>query len=356
MCPAMTQIHLVCINDELTMTNEIRIVGHGDPIGQCPVPPTPPASKPVTQNFEAPGSGRVDILVVLDTTGSMTPELDKLAPRFKNLVSKLQNVDWQIAVTNAGATPNGFFDTWMMKGKFMKFQGQPQEKKILSWRDSNVDLYFQKTVGRADDGNAHPCDLQPYCMNPKPEPLKAVKMAIDQRATENIGFFRKDAYLVPLIISDADEKENGTGMQAQELLSHFNANLAGQMKGLINLGIIIQPGDKKCFDSNNTFWGGQNGSGGHYGTVVDQLSKLTNGLTMSLCDTDYGPGLSQISDKVRENMSLFQLDADPLNGELEVKVTPATDATWTLQGRRLVFSKVLPIGSKISVTYHVPGK
>lgn len=350
-CQTTLENQTVCAHGQWVDTNVSRIASVGAPIGACPVPPPPPTM--VTDTFNTPPQGKADILIVMDTTPSMYVNLDKLASRFKSLTKSLGDIDYQVAVTNAGVK-TGWWGSWDAKGKFFTFDGDPKKRTILKSTDANVDDYFYNTVGHEDDqyitdemGRHHPCDFAPFCMNPNPEPLAAIKKAIDLRGSSNAGFFRKDSWFVPIVISDADEDENGNSAATTpaNLLAHYKSNLGTQMKGLVGFGIIVKPGDTACKNKE--------GMGGTYGTFADQLAKQTDGLTISICANDYSAGLNQISDRVREKLTSLTLSQDP-TGTVTVTVTPAVAGlTWTRTGRVLRFSKPLPANAKVEVTYRV---
>lgn len=358
-CPAQMEKELHCVNGDLVDSGHSRVASVGSSTETCPVVlPPAPSSKLITESFNLPGQGKADILVILDTTGSMTPELNKLSRRFANLTSSLGGVDWQIAVTNAGST-SGFFFQDHRHGKFFEFQGQPSRKKIMKKGDAYVDHYFKRTIGREDDqalvsSGESTCSFSPFCMLPYPKPLLSLTKAITEKDAHNKGFFRKDAYLVPLIISDADEHERGgpEAMTPAKTLKHFQDKLGATMKGMVGFGIIIRPGDEKCLSDNRNLF--RDGWGGHYGTFVHELARQTDGFTLSMCDKDFGPGLAQISERVRERISSLDLKSEPLHGEIEVSITPATNITWKVNKRKVVFSKALPANARVEIRYRVP--
>ncbi|MBX2987635.1 MAG: hypothetical protein KF802_07035 [Bdellovibrionaceae bacterium] len=326
------------------------------PVVEPPVvvdPPTTPSSQAVSESFQAPpASDKVDILVILDTTESMDTKLDKLAARFRDLTKHLSNLDFQVAVTNAGATRSSFWIHGHRFGKIMEFQSDSARRSILSSKDEYVDYYFQLTVGR-DNFRAGEirCEVQPYCMVPSPEPLAALVRSFNERQGANKGFFRQDAWLVPLIISDADENENGADLQfsVDSVIARFQQTLGSTMRGMAGVGIIVQPGDEQCLRAENSGLM----KGGHYGHVLSDFARRTKGLTMSICDQDYGPGLERISDHIRELMTSVELKHEPLAGTLRVNISPADGVTWKLEGRKVVFSKPLPANARVDVSYRI---
>lgn len=361
-CQTQLEKQMICTNPHagLVESGLTRVISVGSAIGNCPQKPQPPAEKTVSESFTSPGPGKADILVVLDTSGSMSPDLNKLSKRFKSLTKSLGDVDWQVAVTNS-ALGGGFWDSGAMNGLFMDFQDHPKALTIMKSTDADVDYYFQRTVGTEDNimigGSGAECKYQPFCQGfTNPQPIAAMMKAIDERNNpNNKGFFRKDAWLVPLMISDADEDERGgaSATKPDAAISHFKSVLGSAMKGVLGFGIIIKPGDKTCLDDNNRLFGGS-GLAGKYGTFVDEFTRKTGGLTISICDADYSAGLGQISDRVREKMSFVQIAQEPIDGVVQLTVSPAVSGlTWTRNGRKIVFNKPLPVNTKISVSYKV---
>lgn len=349
-CQTSLEKQQICRDNSYRDNGQTRVASVGSPIGSCPLKPV---YKDVTENFTAPGPGKADILVILDTTPSMDNDLNKLAPRLGKLTEHLKDVDWQVAVTNAGARDGEWFRSGHLNGKFMVFERDIVKKRTVLGPKESADYYFQYTVGRGKNEGGDRCEIQPYCMSRRPEPMAAIMAAIDQRGSKtNQGFFRKDAWLVPLIITDADENEYGdaTATQPAEATGHFARQLGGHMKGLVAFGITIKPGDKACLDANNK---GLLNGGAKYATLLNQFFALTEGKSMSLCDADYGPGLKEIGEAVREKMSFIEIKRVPATAKIEVVITPKTDATWKLQGHRIVFSKPLPANAKVQVRYQV---
>lgn len=363
-CRTQLEKQLVCKDPHagLTESGLTRVASVGSPIGSCPQKPLPPSEKTVSETFTSPGPGKADILVILDTSGSMSPDLNKLSKRFKSLTKSLGDVDWQVAVTNS-ALGDGFWDSGAMNGHFMEFQDHPKKLRIMKSSDSSVDYYFQRTVGTEDNvmigGPGAECKYQPFCQGfTNPQPIATMMKAIDERnSASNKGFFRKDAWLVPLMISDADEDERGgaNATKPETAINYFKSVLGNSMKGLLGFGIIIKPGDEACLRDNNRLFGGS-GLAGKYGTFVNDFTRKTGGLAMSICDADFSSGLAQVSDRVREKMSFIRIAQEPVDGVIKVVTSPAVAGlTWTRQGLKISFNKPLPVNTKVTVSYKVKG-
>lgn len=282
---------------------------------------------------------------------------NKMSKRLGSLTAKLKGLDWKIAVMNAGVG-DGFWDMVDSNGEFMEFQNHLHKATVLGAGDRKVDQYFAATVGYDDpeqvaSGVDH-CSWAPFCMNPNPEPLASIKKAMEKRNYKtNQGFFRKDAYFVPVFITDSDENEDGAGTSArpQQVMDYFNANLKSTMKGLVSFGIFIKPGDTKCFNAGEDILFGSTW-GHHYGRTLDAFNKLTGGASYSICDKDYAGNLSSIGDFMKDKISDIVLKNEPAMGTLNITFKPAAPGiSWVLDGKKVHFSQALPPGTRVEVSY-----
>jgi hypothetical protein len=299
-------------------------------------------------------AGKADVLFILDTTSSMFNSLEKLSQRFDSLISKWSRIDWQIAITNA-KVEKSILDGKRMDGKFMELQKNDQTKPveyIIKRGERFAQPWFYRTMSR--DPSDHGCSSQPYCMVAPPEPMRALTRAIDQRETvNNKGFFRKGSKLVVVMVSDADEREDGNpkATKPAAALKYFNDTVGKQMDGMIGLSVIIKPGDVQCYKRNNNLF--DLGMAGQYGNLLDEFAKLTGGLSASICDDDQGPALSKLSESVRQQLESINLKEVPMPGTLTVKFTPSMNVGWVLQGKKVVFDQPIPTGTQIDVHYLV---
>ena len=116
-------------------------------------------------------------------------------------------------------------------------------------------------------------------------------------------------------------------------------------KRLFTYGMIIQPGDSNCYNSQ--------GGSGHYGTYVANLALLTSGLTGSVCDADYAPTLGLIGENARKLLEYIQLKYYPVIDTVDIKLTPSFTTTWNVQGRRIYMIPPPPKNTTIEVVYTV---
>lgn len=277
--------------------------------------------------------GSVDILFVVDNSTSMTQEQQKLGDRLSSFVDSLDGLDWQIGITTTDVT-NG---TYGLKGSLVNLVGAGGY--ILSSRTPNYEQVFKDTVVRKETLN---CSGD--CPSSNEQPLAATILAIQKGTTDNAGFFRPEANLAVIMLSDEDEmstapSEATTPEQFVNAMdSHF-----GRTKKVNVFGIIIQPGDSTCYDNQDTLV-----SYGHY---VSRLAALTGGLTGSICENDYTRNLQNIGQRVKDLQNEVILSKAPVAGSLVIKLIPEMNINWSLHGKKVVFEEDLPEGTQIDVSY-----
>lgn len=340
-----------CDDGTLNLTGLIR---DGAFIGYLNNCPTNIVEKKETVTVSANG-GKADVLFILDTTPSMFLSLRNLALKYDQLVSKWKNIDWQIGITNS-KVENTLFDGHVMKGEFMELQKNDETKKVeyILKPGYFAHDWFYRTLSRdpSDDG----CNSQPYCMTEVSEPLRALKGAIDLRDKgHNKGFFREKSKLVVVMISSSDERSVGArdkkATKPEDAIKHFNAKLGSRMDGMIGMSVVIKPGDAACWKHYQSIF--DLGLGGQYGKSLSDFATQTGGITANICDKDYGSSLSKLSESVRQLVESITLKDTPMPNSLQITFTPNVNATWVLQGNKVIFDRAIPKGTKIDIRYLV---
>lgn len=290
----------------------------------------------LTENFtQGYSAKKLDIIVVVDNSLSMAAEQQKLGDRIGSFLSTLYDVDWQIAITTTDVSDGPYG----LKGEFLNLEGLSTQ--VLTSRTPNYEAVFKATVVRKES-----IGCTANCPSGDEQPLAATIMAMQKNKGVNRGFFRADADLAVLILSDEDEMSDGPSQatQPQQVVTAA-AKIWGDRKKLIGYGMIIQPRDQACLDMNN----GQ----GRVANAVSQLAFITGGITGSICDADYSAALSAIGDRARKLLEGIQLSFYPEHGTIEIQFDPLHMTNWTVEGRRIVFQNPPPKGTKIGVYYQV---
>ena len=279
----------------------------------------------------------VDVLFVVDNSTSMTEEQNKLGDRLDAFIGSLSQVDWQIGITSTDVS-NGSFGA---KGSLLTLDGT--SSKILKATTPNYNTIFKNSVVRNETLD---CQTTAVCPSNNEQPLRASMMAMDKRATANAGFFRENADLVIVILSDEDEMSSGPAeaTSADQVIAHFKS-IWGEEKKLSAFAIIVEPGDSVCYSDQYL-------TAGTYGDYAADLVLKTGGVTGSICDTDYSDSLSKIGENVNQLLNYIVLKKDPDVEGMDLVISPYdADLTWKVKGRRITFNKTPAEGTRIDVVY-----
>ncbi|MCX7979001.1 MAG: hypothetical protein N2578_08360, partial [Bdellovibrionaceae bacterium] len=232
---------------------------------------------------------KVDILIVIDNSGSMQYEQQSMASRVRNLMRVIRGLDYQIAVTTTDPRdiPLGdgrFIPIWGTQNQFIIDPSTPEE--VAQER-------LGKTLQRPETG---------YGLE---QPIRVVYRAIersrDGRNPVHAQFFRQDAQFAVLVISDEDESDNTPKNDPENLIALVNNVFNGQKRFSFH-SIITRPGDVACRSTH----------GAAYGERLARMSELTGGIIGSVCETDYGAQLSGIGEGIRNLLKTLTLQCQPL--------------------------------------------
>ncbi len=306
---------------------------------EAPVDPIVDSNK-VTESFFFNNNNTerfVDVLFIVDNSTSMTAEQQKLGQRLESFIGSLSQVDWQIGITSTDVS-NGSFGA---KGSLLTLDGT--STKVLKATTPNYNTVFKNSVVRNETLD---CQTTAVCPSNNEQPLRAAMMAMDKRDSNNAGFFRSNADLVIVILSDEDEMSSGPAeaTSADQVIAHFRS-IWGEDKNLSAFAIIVEPGDSACYQD-------QYATAGTYGDFAADLVMKTGGVTGSICDTDYSESLSKIGENVNKNLNYVILKKAPDADGMDLVISPYDSTlTWKVSGRRITFNKTPAEGTRIDVVY-----
>lgn len=255
----------------------------GDSVSdQTPTTPTVPTGR---ENF-------LDLLLVIDDSGSMLKDNQKLAGYLENLAGELNtnDVDWQMCITTT--------DVEYYEGRTILWQGnESSATPNVIHADDNYSGVFTKTINWIGHG-----------WSDDEQGIKAMNMAFQESANEDC--FRDGAALSVILISDEDERSVG-GNKSLDLsqfkeLDEENSPFVlmgnifqefGAAKRVVVHSIIVTSNDCKKEQE-------EQGSVAFIGYKYKQLSDLTNGKTISICGDNYLTNLEYFSDRISPELNL----------------------------------------------------
>lgn len=291
------------------------------------IPKQPFVPEEILQGYNISVSPKVDILFLIDDSGSMGSAQDKLAKNISLFTAEMEKnkfLDYQIGVIST-SIGRGYED------KSGKLQGNP---KFITRNTPNGLVFLAqniKNVGLMGDYEEKFFD-----------PLFA---AVDPTKNLNPGFLRSDAFFVLIFITDTkDQSKDNSSFKVINTLINTKAYDYDRVLGY---GVMSYPDffmdscgqdDRQpdnLLDFLTMFTNAYNtkiGGGITFTPTNPSISKdffdLTN--VFSLCDPLFGDKLANIGDDIRIRVSQkIPLPVRPVDGTIKVKFgTQDVDPKW----------------------------
>lgn len=296
----------------------------------------------VTEGFSiSPANRDLDVLFVIDNSGSMIEEQSQLKARINGFVSRIAKTNFKIGLTTTDPTSNG-------AGSDGNLVTVSAGNYIINAGDANA----QETLGNAV--------MQGIKGSGDERAIRATYRALERSLTPgspNSNLFRTNSSLSVIVISDenncstgcstADAKDSGPNL-IQTIKNRFGANKRFQFHSIIKI-----PGSTDC----NT--------AAEFGTEYAQLSDLTGGIKGNICAADYSSILASIGDTVAGLTRSLDLKCNPVDsnndgvvnsGDVQILqsingMQAPLQIGFSVMNNRLTFSQDLPEGAQLSATF-----
>lgn len=293
---------------------------------------------------------KIDILWVIDNSGSMQTSQQNVISNFNSFIQRFQtlNYDFNMAFISTDAyldatdTGGSYKNTYCVAfdKKCSVFRDGPGKNATASYH-SGIPIITKLTSNITNVFNLNAAQgIQGYGDE---RAFQSFKTALANPL--NTGFRRPDAYLAVIIVSDEDDFSHDAMTPALESLSGDSyltdsrihsvtnymswldsyTNSTNSLKNYSVSAITIL--DQTCLDDLNTTFKRR------MGTRLAQLADQTGGTKASLCG-NFAESLSLISNMVLSLTSSFKLDREPIPETIRVIVNGVAvqqDATngWT---------------------------
>lgn len=315
-------------------------------------------------------NNKLDILWMMDSSGSMAEEQANLANNFSSFISDFVTKGYEYNIAVAAT------DAWIYE--YSQLSGA---QKVVRFRDG--DIYTSST---SDNSGTYLINM--FLPDVVGTFEKNIKVGIygsgDERAFDSIrqsltspvntgyNFRRNDAFLAVIIVSDEedfsrnDSSQSGCngnprpiGCQDQNLRpisdytdfldSYTSSSPTDRKYSVSSIGIF----DADCLAANPS-------SDGHMGLRYAALTNATNGVLGSICDTNFSNNLKDIQNRISELSTQFRLSRTPIESSIVViinGVTIAQNATngWTYNSvnNSVVFhgSAIPAQGAAVNITF-----
>ena len=288
---------------------------------------------------ESPGT--VDILWVIDSSGSMSEEQAYLGDNFNSFITEMNNAghDAQLAVTSTDvcddvqppqlvdrSCPAGYGgnSSTRLKGSFIGVAGQ----QVLKATDSDVIQKFNAytSVGINGSGFEHG--------------LYGAKLALDKVASgANDNLLRNDSYLAVIVVSD--EEDDGIGLWQTDAYNGYNFATMGLTEFKYTEDDFIDDvklvkGNKFSVsaitgtrDANGDLCSAPHSQPREEGTQYIKAAQKTGGIIQSICETDWGTSLANIGLDLSAQATQVELEKIPNVATIKVWVNSVLTDKWS---------------------------
>jgi hypothetical protein len=333
--------------------------------------PTPSATpRTVTYSEVVPTNpNKVDILLVIDDSGSMKPDQLKLASKLSSFANLLESqsvpMDWQmcVTVTRAQLISNSYY--WGASVNWVGYSPTPGTPQyVLKKGTSNLNNIFYQTINAIGAGVPGSGDE------------RGIKAAYhhfyngEPGVSGTSGCYRSGSAVSVIVISDEDERS--VGGDCSRIKRNMNedpatcfpleaadmpANLLTQAKSTFGTNVrftfnSIVVADSACEKVQDETLDEQGlRSPSHMGYKYIETSNLTNGGIGSICADDFSTNLNLFKDKIVNSVSSLTLECAPVAGTLVVAIDGVTTTAYTLTGANLKFNSAVVEGKRVTMTY-----
>lgn len=266
-------------------------------------------------------NNQLDVLWVIDNSGSMGPYQDNLSQNFKSFISQFvaRGYDMNVAVTTTDAyrASKKFsndsklsrykdgLDTTSHTGKFILNSSMPDLEDLF------VINAKQGTAGAGDE-----------------RAFSSFREALTSKAKENEPFLRPGAFLAVVILSDEDDfsgdsraVDGGTAHDyAAPTLDSVDSYVTFLEQLTMSKGSTkrfsvstITVTDEKCLKEKG-------GGGSVIGKRNMELAQKTDGVIGNICDPSYAATLNAIQSQIIELSTQFFLKSEPTPGTIAVYI------------------------------------
>ena len=273
------------------------------------------------QAYNVTAMGIVDIVVVVDNSGSMKEEQANLSSRMAPLLSAIRDSDWQMVVVSTDAN-NEYFRGPISKSTY------------------NAESVFARYVM---DAGVNGSGLE--------RPILRAVDALRWRPLFSGSWLRPNSTVAVIILTDEDnchiDNEKGYGCSG---FSDYNGSyLTNYLSGIRKVGT-----DARVY---GIFWHpsqsqGQCSTALKQANIVADVVQQTGGTWGSICDADYSATLTKISNDVAKILKAdFVLSSTPDAGTFRMTVNGQSWTDYQLNYRSVHFTRNPPVGAAVRVDY-----
>ncbi|MEO1267209.1 MAG: choice-of-anchor D domain-containing protein, partial [Myxococcota bacterium] len=287
--------------------------------------------------FEQIDGRKVDVLFVIDGSGSMSEEQSNVSRNLGQFLGTAELLDneFQIGVTHLDLGATVRFDG--VNYEAGELMGTPS---FLTRQDPNYLSQFQNRVDMGASGGTQEAGLEAArqalsdpLITETPDTCTSDAQCTSevypfcspngQCGGRNAGFLREDASLEIIILSDEEDQSTAT----PDFYVDFFQSIKGfRNDSLLNVSVIVGANTSSNTPADCTSGNGDAAAGRRYDTVAQS----TGGTTGSICAADFGGYLQNIGNRAFGLRREFFLSRAAEPATVQVRVNGANQTTgWT---------------------------
>jgi hypothetical protein len=301
-----------------------------------------------TQTIDVTGNNKVDILVVIDNSGSMQSEQANMAARFSNFIDKIKSLDWQIGIITTDMASNAV----KKDGRLVELTGMSGQYILTSAILQNTaQTVFGNTVQMGFNGSGYERGFQAT--------NRAIDRAFDAASVTasapNKALFRTDAGLAVVVVSDAYDD---SGVRPEDVTAKVAQRWGGN-KPFVFHSIVVPESIYTTPNSSSLNSAdpcrNYREAAQYDGREYHRLSTMTGGVKGTVCSENYTDQLADMGRVTADLVNSITLNCQPIDfnrdGNIDggdIQVTGPTGAAitgFTVTGMKLTFATGLPLGA-----------
>lgn len=312
----MFKYFFVCLSFLLLSCGpDYGIIGHDEIIVEVEVEvPGDPVGKQWVDSFIQVGSTEgVDILWVIDTSGSMIRFEQSLLDGIAEMMNALPPTGWRLAMVSNDP-----------------YKAAIEQQFPLVPGDDIIDaedMYYALARGHWEQGFAAAHEYistNPYSST----------------------WMRNDAALLVVFVSDEEEQSDNSNNQFRQVSDfvHWYSSLRSQPVYLASI-VTHEATESACSWTTNAV---------DVGERYMEATNYFNGVIVDICSEDWTPGVNDASNQL-EPYELYELTYEPIEGSIRVFVDqmPVADTYWTYDASNNVvyFNTIPDTGEWVEIVY-----
>lgn len=296
-----------------------------------------------TETWVEPPAPKVDILWVVDNSGSLAEEQNRMAAGFASFITQATNrdADLQIAVISTDIDDAKQSGRFLGRPGVIRYGGDFSD--TLSQQEA-IDAFVKNVkIGTAGSSNE--------------SGLEAARLALSEPLISgaNSIFLRHEAKLAVVFLSDENDQS--------KFSTAFYADFLRQIKGLretAKLEVYAVIGDPKaglgCVDNSDPNTPQAAEAGQRYEDVAALCNPHQGEEWMSICSADYAPFYATMAKNLLARRTRYILSQRPEVASIVVRVNNASVGGWSYdeQSNAVVFAEtsIPPGSSTVTVSYN----